>query len=77
MDGIDVKSIPIGALFTDAQLRAAALIWKQDGDHFHQRALGEIVLPAMDNINKVTGQTNDAHYFAYVLESAMLEVERG
>jgi hypothetical protein len=55
-------------LFTPKQLKQARALWQHDRSHFHERAVKEVVLKAMPRIDQLTGQRNDASYFAYVLE---------
>lgn len=64
-----MKTIALGDVFTDEQLAALRTLWDTDREHFHKRALVEVVTPAMDQINEKTGQANDAGYMAYMVEA--------
>jgi hypothetical protein len=63
----------LGELFTDSEIDEAVILC---GHHAqtHTSPISDlvsmVVAPALDRINKTTGQDNDARYLAYVLVSA-------
>jgi len=62
-----MKSVELGDLFTDDEIAKAKQIINTDPLP-NKRLVDEVVTPAMKHINEVTGQENDARYFAYALE---------
>jgi hypothetical protein len=71
------RNIAISEVFTTKQLAAAIEIFRSDRNHFHARALAEIVEPNMEFINRVTKQENDAGYWTYALEYALIAASPG
>jgi hypothetical protein len=68
------KTIAIGELFTEAELKAATKLYgKCKPGEFNKRVVEQIVKPALPRINKVTGQENDAQYWGYALEFALMQ----
>ena len=67
-----MRSLRIGDLFTEREIRRALRIWQGDRAHFHARVLREIVEPNMARINTTTGQENVPGYLAYVLEYTIM-----
>ena len=62
-----MKQAAIRALFTRAEIRAAAKLLAQcQPGEFSRRVVEEIVQPAMPRISKMTD--HDARYLGYVLE---------
>lgn len=63
------KTVSLGEVFTDPQLCKALRICGSDGTttEIVNRLVREITEPALEHINKVTGQENDARYWAYLL----------
>lgn len=66
-----MKTVKLGDLFTEEELHEAEAIGSD-----HARLRDEIVAPAIERINGVTGQENDADYLAYALEYAIQEAGR-
>lgn len=62
-----MKHFKLGDLFTSGDIDRALGIWNEE-EHPHARLRDEVVLPAMERINRVTGQENDPDYMAYMLE---------
>lgn len=72
------RTMAINDLFTEEELRKAAELHEEcGGTGFHGRALAEIVNPAMERIDRVTGQRNDPSYMAYALEYAVSQARPG
>lgn len=66
-------TITIGELFTEDQLaQAREIVLASFRKTPHKDLLG-MVTPLMPHINEVTGQENSADYFAYLLESIVME----
>lgn len=63
------KSIALGQVFTDEQLLWALRIVNtgRTAQEIVSRIEDEITKPALQHINQVTGQENDARYWAYLL----------
>lgn len=63
------KSIALGQVFTDEQLLWALRIVNtgRTAQEIVSRIEDEITKPALPHINQVTGQENDARYWAYLL----------
>lgn len=58
----------LGDVFTEDQLNRAVVIFETTPrDEFHARVLREVIEPALPEINRKTGQKNDARYWAYML----------
>lgn len=76
---IERPTIALGDVFNDKDLTRAKSIYNHarvNGKHIdtgklHDALRDEVVIPAMERINKATGQANDADYWAYVLEFAL------
>ena len=67
------RTITLGELFTDAEIeRAKALYLRCAPGTFARTAAEEVVTSAIPRINRVTGQENDAKYWAYQLEFAFM-----
>lgn len=68
------KTITVGELFTATELKAATKLYgKCKPGEFNTRVVEQIVKPALPRINKVTGQANDARYWGYALEFALMQ----
>lgn len=66
-----VKKFAIGHLFTANEVqRAVAIINSTQNGKRHARLTKEICEPAIERINKATGQENLPEYLAYALEYA-------
>lgn len=65
-----MKKLTINQLFVDAELAKAREILLETASSKQRidRLVNEVVAPRMSHINTVTGQENDARYFAYLLE---------
>ena len=63
------KSVSLGQVFTDEQLFWAIRIVStgRTAQEIVSRIEDEITKPALPHINQVTGQENDARYWAYLL----------
>lgn len=74
-DDYRFKGFKIGDIFTDAELKRAVTIFseanRQNGKETIDKVVAEITRPAMERIDKLTGQKNDERYFAYMLEYAV------
>ena len=68
-----MKAMTIGELFTDAEVRKAAALYKKlhGTGQFAAAVCEQVVQPNMERINKTTGQENDAMYLAYALEHVL------
>lgn len=65
------RNVTLGQLFTDEELQRAFKICAETVTHQRNKKLvAEIVEPAIDRINKATGQENDPRYFGYMMEAA-------
>lgn len=63
-------------LFTPAELNhAIKLFCTYKSGALHQHLLREVIEPALPRINQVTGQENDARYWAYALEHALCQAQ--
>ena len=51
-------------------------IYNEDEANFVSRVQAEIVEPALERINKITGQQNDPRYIAYMLLAAAQRLSR-
>lgn len=72
------KQYTIGDLFTDAEVAKALGIYNQAPfGTFARRCAADVVTPALDRINKKTGQENDALYLAYMIEHSFISAGRG
>ncbi len=66
-----MNRVPISTLFTDTEMRKAfRILDAKGGASAHKRLVSEICEPAIERINKATGQENLPEYLAYVLEYA-------
>lgn len=63
-------TLTLKQLFTDKELRRIEQLWAKSND-FHNDVLFEIVQPAMERINRITKQQNDARYLAYAIEATL------
>jgi hypothetical protein len=67
-----MTQISISQLFTDVEIKAAVKLYAEcSPGTFNKRVVEQIVRPAMDRINKATGQENDERYIGYMLEFAI------
>jgi|tagenome__1003787_1003787.scaffolds.fasta_scaffold20690405_1 hypothetical protein len=63
----------LGNLFTSTELNKAYRLYTEcKGTGFNRRCAAEIVEPVLERINKTTGQQNDARYWAYAIEYAIM-----
>lgn len=68
------KRITLGEIFTADELKRAEKLYKEcNGIVFNKRCTAEIVAPVLARINQVTGQENDANYWAYGIEYALMK----
>ena len=68
------KTIALGDVFTMDEINAAAeIIATAENTQITNRVTEEVVRPIIPRINQVTGQGNDARYWAYVLIHALIE----
>jgi len=71
-----VPTIMLASIFSREEIDELEKLWihcNARGEYlqFHARCKAQIVEPAMERINKITGQENDASYIAYALEFAL------
>jgi hypothetical protein len=62
-----MKNFSVGEIFTDKQLKLAAKICKNNPTPANELC-EKITKPHLEEINRITGQINDAKYWAYALE---------
>lgn len=68
------KTVAIGSILTKEEVLQAAQLYEQVArSEFAERCAAEIIRPAIERINKVTGQENDAKYLAYCVEYALMK----
>lgn len=70
---MEKKQVTLGELFTEKELQLAITIVKR-GQSVNRQITESIVKPIMARIDTVTGQKNDARYWAYALEYAATQV---
>lgn len=69
----DRPTISLAELFTEDELQAAVELYENSSPGtFNKAVVAKIVAPALPRINKATGQQNDARYWGYALEHAIL-----
>jgi len=73
---IQVPKFSLADLFSREEITAVEKLWvtcNGEGQYrqFHMACKVEIVEPAMERINKITGQENDPDYIAYCIEFAL------
>jgi hypothetical protein len=69
---VAMMTVPINKMFLDHEIRRALIIWlAYEGDRRHLRLVTEVVMPAMERINQLTHQKNDADYIASELNKAL------
>ena len=66
-----LQTMPLGELFTKQEIKRAVTLFSTSPKSFHRDCTEQIVRPALERINRVTGQNNDENYLAYVLEYAV------
>jgi len=67
------KTLPVGQILTQKEMKEAIRLYKKCETHqFAERCAAEIIRPAIERINKVTGQENDPKYLAYCVEYSLL-----
>lgn len=76
-----VPTITLGKIFSKAEIDEVEKLWiecNRTGKYleFHARCQRQIVEPAMERINSITGQENDASYITYCLEFALTQVNK-
>lgn len=66
-------TITLGELFTTQEIALAAELYKnlKGTGRFARECEACVVAPALPRINQVTGQENNARYWAYALEHAL------
>lgn len=72
------KMVRASDLFTVDEIKRAIRLYREckaEFRRFNPECRDQIVKPVLARINRVTGQTNDPSYIAYVLE--YLIIERG
>ena len=68
------KTIPVGAILTQKEMKEALKLYDTAENHrFAERCAAEIIGPVIDRINKDSGQENDPRYLAYCIEYAILK----
>lgn len=65
------KSITLGELFNDEDIAKARAIYREAKPGQFKRMVLPLVEAKLAHINQVTGQENDAGYWAYALEYAL------
>lgn len=68
------SEVTLQDLFTSDEIERAKKLYREASPGtFNRLVVKEIVEPAMDRINKVTGQENDARYIGYALENVLMQ----
>src|SRR6266550_3272941 len=70
-----MKTLTLGNILTKSEIEQAQrfiLEAQADKESASARIAAEIVEPALERINKKTGQANDARYLGYAIEFALL-----
>jgi len=73
-----VPMVNLAMIFSREEISGIERLWvqcNQEGKYlqFHANCLKIFVEPAMERINKITGQENDADYIAYAIEFALMQ----
>lgn len=71
--------VSLDQIFTANELHTALMLYVkcESAIAFHKLCTEQIIRPALARINRITGQENDANYWAYVMEYAIRQMQKG